>query len=406
MTAPQAGHAPDIGIVADFLFQGGAETVIDLLAETYPAAQLYAQVHDPASIRHYPHLEKAKAQGRLTLGPADRLLATRPFRWAARHGISLYHYYWLYFLTAAFEKTAPHDAIIVSCAAQSKLVRLPASAAVVVYFHTPTRWLYKGLTTKADLAAIPAPLRLIMRAVAPLLRTLDRLGLRRLRRHNPLWLCNSSYVRDRLAEFYGIDATVLYPPVDISRFSPADRAPQDFFLYHGRITLQKRVDLAIDACLIARKRLVISGQAVSPEIGQHLTDRVARAEAADPSLRGLVTFLGRTDDATLDRLMATCAALVFPPREDFGITPIEAMAAGAPVIAYRAGGALDYLSPGVNGAFFADQSARCLADALTTFDVTRYDPAKVAASVTHLSRKAFQTSLTTMVVARIAQRHP
>lgn len=394
---------PSIGIVADFLFQGGAETVIDLMAETYPKAQLYAQVHDAASLRHYPQIEKAKAEGRLTLGFADRLLATRPFRWAARQGISLYHYYWLYFLTAAFERTTPHDVVIVSCAAQSKLVRLPASAAVVVYFHTPTRWLYKGLTTEADLAAIPAPLRVVMRAIAPLLRSLDRLGLRRLRRHDPMWLCNSGYVRDRLAEFYGIEASVLYPPVDIARFSPVKRSPEDFFLYHGRITLQKRVDLAIDACLIARKRLVISGQAVSPEIQQHLTARVARAEAADPAVRGLVTFLGRTDDATLERLMATCTALLFPPREDFGITPIEAMAAGCPVIAYRAGGALDYLVPDVNGAFFPEQSAQSLAAAISGFDFARYDPAKVAASVSHLSREAFQSSLTALVERQIAK---
>ncbi len=402
MTAPQ----PSVGIVADFLFQGGAETVIDLVAETYPKAQIYAQVHDASAMRHYPHIETAKAQGRLTLGFADWLLATRPFRWAARRGVGLYHYYWLYFLTAVFEKTAAHDAVIVSCAAQSKLVRLPASAAVVVYFHTPTRWLYKGLTTEADLAAIPAPLRLIMRGIAPILRALDRLGMRRLRGHDPLWLCNSSYIRDKLTEIYGIEATVLYPPVDTLRFTPSKRAPEDFFLYHGRITLQKRVDLAIDACLLARKRLVISGQAVSQEIRQHLTDRVLRAEAADPSLRGLVTFLGRTDDATLDRLMATCTALVFPPREDFGITPIEAMAAGCPVIAYRAGGALDYLSPGVNGAFFAEQTPQSLSVTIAGFDVTCYDPAAVAASVSHLSRDAFQSKLTTLVARQLAKGQP
>lgn len=406
MTVARPATPPRIGIVADFLFEGGAETVIDLLAETYPEAQLYAQIHDPASIRHYPHIELAKKTNRLSLGFADRLLSLRPFRWAARHGLSLYHYYWLYFLTAAFEKTAPHDVIIVSCAAQSKLVRLPRKAAVVVYFHTPTRWLYKGLTTKADLAAIPAPLRLVMRAIAPVLRALDRLGIRRLRRHDPLWLCNSSYVREQLAACYGIDATVLYPPVDISRFSPAARSPQDFFLCHGRITLQKRVDLAIDACLLARRRLVISGQPVSPEIRNHLTSRVSRAEVADPSLRGLVTFLGRTDDATLDRLLATCAALVFPPREDFGITPIEAMAAGAPVIAYRAGGAIDYLRPGINGEFFSEQAAQSLAQALAGFDATRYDASRVAASVSHLSRDAFRTGLAAHLAGQLAKARP
>ena len=387
----------DVGIVADFLFQGGAEMVIDLMAETFPQARLYSDVHDPATISLYPSIARARTEGRLALGWADRILSTRLFRWAATKGVTFYHYYWLYFLTAAFERTQAHEVVLVSCAAQAKLVRLPRGARVIVYFHTPSRWLYPELVTAADLASIPFPLRAMIGMLACVLRPLDRLGMKRLQRHDPVWLCNSQYVRSKLRAIYGIDAAVLHPPVDVTRFSPHDRAPEDFFLYHGRITLQKRLDLCIDACLMAKRRLVISGQAVSVGLERQLKERVARAEARDPGLRGLVTFHGRTDDSTLHGLFATCAALLFPQREDFGITPIEAMAAGVPVIAFRDGGALDYLRPQVNGVFFEEQTPGSLAEAIAHFDHASFDPTTVAASFGDLSRARFSRQIEAMV---------
>jgi glycosyltransferase involved in cell wall biosynthesis len=149
------------------------------------------------------------------------------------------------------------------------------------------------------------------------------------------------------------------------------------------------VDLAIEGCLLARRRLVISGQPASPELQRRLEAIVARAEARDPALRGLVSFLGRTTDAQLRDLLGRCAALVFPPREDFGIAPVEAMAAGVPVIAYRAGGALDYLQDGVGGVFFDAQEPASLAAALARFDPAAFDPAQVASALPDLSVARF-----------------
>lgn len=389
MSQRHAPNAPDVGIVTDFLFEGGAESVVEVLARSYPDATLYTAVYDPDTLPHYPAIQRARDTGRLRTTRAHGLLRIGGL---ARR-LSYYHFFWLYFLTSAFQRTKRHDVTIVSCCAQSKLVRIPRGSRVITYFYTPTRWLYPQLVTEGDLQAIPRALRLPLRMICKTLRPLDRLGLCRLQKHQPVYLCISSYIRDRLKEIYGIDARVIFPPVDVLRFKGITGRPEDFFLYHGRLTFQKRVDVAIRGCLLARRRLVISGQAVSAELLRHLQGLVTEAETRDPSLKGLVTFAGRTSDAELTDLLSRCAALIFPPREDFGIAPVEAIASGVPVIAYGAGGALDYVRPGINGQFFAEQTPESLAAVLKDFDAAAFDPAAVAASLPDLSVARFQREI-------------
>lgn len=395
---PGTDPSADIGISCDFIFQGGSEAVVDVLADAFPAASLYASVYDPASLVHYPSLERAAGEGRLHASLAQRLVAMA----GVPRTLSYYHFYWLYFLTATFQRAASHDAVIVSCCAQSKLIRIPEGTKVVVYFHTPTRWLYRQLYTSADLESVPRPLWVVMSALNLLLRPLDRLGMVRLRAHDPVWLCNSSYVRDRIRQIYGVDCRVVFPPVDVGRFKGMRRRTGDFFLYHGRLAPQKRVDVAIKGCLLARKPLVVSGQAATPEMQSYLKSIVLKAEQQDASLRGLVTFRGRTSDAELRALLSECKALIFPPREDFGITPIEAFAAGVPVIAYREGGAVDYLKPGVNGLFFDDQTGEALAQILESFDPSQFDPDTIARSFGDLSPERFQREIRAIVEAALA----
>ncbi len=388
----------DIGLVTDFLFEGGAESVVEVLARSYPDATIYTAIYDPDTLPHYPAIQQARDTGRLRTTLAHGLLKigglARP--------LSYYHFFWLYFLTSAFQRTKRHDVTIVSCCAQSKLVRIPRGSRVITYFHTPTRWLYPQLVTEGDLQAIPGALRLPLRMICKALRPLDRLGLRRLQKHHPVHLCNSSYIRDRLKEIYGIDARVIFPPVDVLRFEGITRQPEDFFLYHGRLTFQKRVDVAILGCLLAQRRLVISGQAASRELLRHLQGLVTESEARNPSLKGLVTFAGRTSDAELTDLLSRCAGLIFPPREDFGIAPVEAIASGVPVIAYGAGGALDYVKPGINGQFFAEQTPESLAAVLKDFDAATFDPATMAASLPDLSVARFQREMDEVVAMALS----
>lgn len=377
------------GINADFIFEGGSEAVVNQIRTIYPDSEVYTALYDPDEIKLYPALDQARQEGRLHTSFAQTIFhipgLTRRF--------SVYHFYWLYFLTSAIQRTRRHDTVIVSSCAQSKLIRIPRGAQVVVYFHTPTRWLYPGLVSEADLAAIPKAVRPIFSMINRALRPLDRLGVRRLARHDPVWLCNSRYTAKVLEQTYGLTCDVVYPPVETTAFRWQDRRPGDFFLYHGRLTLQKRVDIAIEACLHARCKLVISGKAVTSDVQAHLERIVDAAIARDPGCEGLITFLGRTSDAQLRDLFATCRAMIFPPREDFGIAPIEAIASGVPVLAYGAGGALDYIQPGINGAFFDTQDAEAAAEAILRFEDDAFDPQTVATSLPDLSPDRFAREL-------------
>ena len=383
-----SGHR-DIGIAADYMFHGGAEAVTDTLAGMFPDATIYASMVDETHLSAYPNVAGARAAGRLRTGAAQALWPViRRIR-----ALSAYHAYPIAFAAAAFQKVRSHDAVIVTCSAQAKLFRIPLGTGVVVYFHTPTRWLYPGLMSEGDLAAISPFQRRLISLFNKVLGPLDRLGMRRLKAHDPLWLCSSSYVRDQVGRIYGVDCRVIAPPVDIGRFEPRGRAPEDFFLYHGRVTFQKRVDVAIEGCLSARVPLRISGAAEDPRLLRHLGSIVSRAEAQDPSLKGLVTFLGRTSDAELQDLFQRCRALIFPPREDFGLTPIEAISAGVPVVAFGEGGALDYVRPGLNGCFFDRQTGNSLAAVLRSFDDAAFPAETVAGSLPDFSSDRFRREM-------------
>ena len=141
-------------------------------------------------------------------------------------------------------------------------------------------------------------------------------------------------VRKRIAKYYGREATVLYPPVDVPDSPPA-RAPEDFYLAIGRHVPYKRVDLIIDSFRASQRRLKIAGNGSE-------TARLKELARSSPNIE----FLGEVSRAELEDLYRRARALIFPPLEDFGIVPVEAQAHGCPVLAYGRGGALETVSEG------------------------------------------------------------
>jgi glycosyltransferase involved in cell wall biosynthesis len=244
----------------------------------------------------------------------------------------------------------------------------------VSYCHTPTRfmWNYFDYVKREKLGVQQ------QRALTPFLfnlRTWDRVSADRV----DYWIANSRLVRKRIAKFYRRQSTVIHPPVNAERFVPSD-GHDNYFLCLSRLIPYKRIDLAVEACTRIGARLLVAGS------GRE-TERLKRL--AGPT----VEFLGRVDDDEMVKLYARCKAFLFPGEEDFGITPLEAMASGSPVIAFESGGALDTVVPGVTGAFFKEQTVDSLARALSSFDADAYDTATIRAHAETFDSSVFRARI-------------
>jgi glycosyltransferase involved in cell wall biosynthesis len=197
-------------------------------------------------------------------------------------------------------------------------------------------------------------------------------------------LANSKHIQAEIKKYYNRDAEVVYPPVDTERFKSRDNAERFSFVIAARQTPYKRVDLAVAACSQINAPLKVIGN--GPEY-HNLT------AMAGPSVR----FMGFLPADEVARHLQISEAFIFPGLDDFGIVPIEAMAAGTPVIAYKAGGALDYVTPGVTGEFFEDQTVASLAAVLKTFKQDKYDHKIIAKKAEMFSNKKFHDKMVTVI---------
>jgi glycosyltransferase involved in cell wall biosynthesis len=200
----------------------------------------------------------------------------------------------------------------------------------------------------------------------------------------------SDEIQKRIHRCYGRESTVIHPPVDTRRFAPADKY-DDYFLIVSRLIPYKRIDLAVRAFTELGLPLKISGDG---------RDRESLQAIAGPN----VQFLGYVPNNDLGQLMARCRAFVFPGLEDFGITPVQAMAAGRPVIAYAGGGALDYVVEGVSGTFFNEQTPESLADAVRRFDAGIFDPATIRAHAQQFDTNVFKSKLLAFIQDQMRDR--
>ena len=190
-----------------------------------------------------------------------------------------------------------------------------------------------------------------------------------------LYVANSQNVRRRIRAAYGIEADVVYPPVDVDRFQAKPRG--DRLLVVSRLLPYKRIDVAIEAA--NRLGIPLDVVGVGPSLQQ-------LREIAGPT----VAFRGSLDDPTVTGLMEACRALVLPGEEDFGITPVEANAAGKPVIAYAAGGALETLEEGISASFFREQSSESLIEAIRRSEAIDSSPEDLARRARRFSPEAFR----------------
>ena len=178
-----------------------------------------------------------------------------------------------------------------------------------------------------------------------------------------LFHCKLSYCGRRLKSAFGIDAAVIEPPIETSRFR-ISRSIDDYYLILSRLVAYKRIDLAVEACTRTGRRLIVIGDG---------PDRERLMTMAGPT----VTFLGRQPDSAVNRYASRCRALIFPGEEDFGMAPLEINAAGRPVVAYGAGGATETVIEQVNGLLFREQQTEALIEALDRCENRSWDPSAI-----------------------------
>ena len=349
-----------VAIVHEWLtVPGGSENVVLAMLELFPQAELFTSVYDPAP---WP--------ARLRDRPVHASFLDR-IPGARRHYQRL-----LPLMNAAFESfdLSGFDLVISSSHACAKNVLTGPLTPHLCYCHTPMRYAWDPSFLAGERLG-PAG-RAAATALLPRLRRQDALAASR----PDTYLANSRYVAARIAKFYRREATVLHPPVAVDALLETPRAPEDYYLCFGRLVPYKRVDLAIAACRRLGRRLKVAG---------------AGREAA--RLRALagggVEFLGRVPDADVPALLAGARALLFPGEEDFGVVPVEAQAAGTPVIAYGVGGVRDSVVDGATGLFFAEQSADALADAIRRFEARRWEPAIARANARAFAPERFHAGL-------------
>lgn len=220
------------------------------------------------------------------------------------------------------------DLLVSSSSAFAHGIRVRPDAVHVCYCYTPFR--YAWFEEDRALAEVPAPLRPALRRTLRSVRRWDRAAAERVTQYVAI----SELSRERIRRYLGRDAAVVHPPVHVDRFTPGE--PEDFFLVVCELVRHKRVEMAIEAALSCGQRIKVVGAGPDePRLRERYGDHAE--------------FLGRISDAELEQLYARCRALVVPNVEEFGITAVEAQAAGRPVLAVDAGGACETVLPGDTG---------------------------------------------------------
>jgi glycosyltransferase involved in cell wall biosynthesis len=263
-----------------------------------------------------------------------------------------------------------YELVVSSSIAFTHAVRTSKAATHVSYVHTPMRYAW-DLDTYLRGSTFSLPARVGSRVLRPLLRRWDRSTASR----PDVLVANSNTVRQRIKRFWGRDAEVIHPPVDIDEIQPSGE-DDGFLLIAARMLAYRRIDLAIEAANRLNRVLVLVGD--GPE-------RARLQATAGPT----VQFMGHVPREDLVDLIRRCHAYLVPGEEDFGIAPVEAMAAGKPVVALRAGGAAESVIDRQTGLLYDGATAKSLADAIVEADSMSFDPAVIRARAETFSTAAF-----------------
>jgi glycosyltransferase involved in cell wall biosynthesis len=385
-----------IALVHDWLTgMRGGERCLEAFCELFPEADIYTLLHIKGSVS--PAIERHRIE--------TSFIQSMP--WVHR-----WYRYYLPLFPLAIERfrLQPYDLVLSSSHCVAKGIRPPAGATHLCYIHSPMRYVWDQFAQYAGGGRSGAVARFGMNLLRGWLQSWDVASAARVHR----FVANSHNIAAKVRRYYNRPASVLHPPVDWHTFRAAEKS-DDFYLMVTAFAPYKRVDLAIQACNVMKRRLKIIGK------GQE-----------EPRLRALagptVEFLGWQPDEIVRDHYSRCQALLFPGEEDFGIVPVEAMACGKPVIAFGRGGALETVLPlleGVEtgddshpgpqhesmtgpiraptGVFFNEQSVDSVIHAMSRFEQYRrfFDPQTIRNHVAQFDRERFKAQLEAFAMAAL-----
>jgi len=313
---------------------GGAEKVVEAMHDSFPSSPVYTTVALPRMLPDRLRAADIRTSALQRLPAMDRR-----FR----------HYFMLYPFAVENFDLSQYDLIFSSSSGYAKGVRRKRNTIHVCYCHTPMRWVWRY----EDYVARERFGRGIKSLLPFCLWGLKKWDLRASQQPN-YYIANSRLVAERIRKIYGREAFVIPPPIEVNRFHMSNDI-EDYYLILSRLMPYKRIDLAIEACKRMNRRLIIIGDG---------PDRARLEKLADDRIE----FLGRQPDQIVNYYAARCRALLFPGEEDFGMAPLEANAAGRPVIAFRGGGAVETVEDGKTGLFFDQPNSRSLSTAIEQFE--------------------------------------
>ena len=359
-----------VALVHDWLtgLRGG-EKVLEVLCELYPEATLFTLVY---------------IEG--TTSPTIESLSIRTAFTQKLPGVKRLYRWYLPLHPWAIESLdlSEFDLVVSSSHCVAKGVVPREGALHISYCHTPMRYVWDRFE---DYFGSGLKAKLVYGPVAKRLRAWDRTSARRVDH----FIANSTYVSERIQNYYDRAAdTIIPPPVDTRLFAPSADDPEDYYLVVSALVPYKRIDIAVDAFRGRSETLVIVGSGPSAE----------RLKAGAPPN---VHFRGWVSDEELQSLYQRCRACLLPGVEDFGIVPLEAQASGSPVVAYGKGGVLDTVRDGETGVLFHEQTAEALSHAIDKVSSLRLNKNLLRDWALGFSRETFQKRMKEFIQARVAE---
>ncbi len=359
-----------VALVHDYLTQlGGGERVLKALSEIFPHAPIFTLVYNRERVGNDFPPSRVKTS----------FLQKFPF--AKTH-----HRLYPSLMPFAAEQfdLSKYDLVISDSASYAKGVITGANTLHISYCHTPLRYAWD------DSHRYVREFRMnpLARFVSPLLlnyiRTWDRLAAFRV----DVFIANSFFVKSRIKKYYQRDAEVIYPPVDTEFYKAGSKNKKgNYYLIVSRLLPYKKIDVAILAFNKLKLPLRIIGE--GPE-------EKGLKKISGPNVK----FLGRLSDKETREYYQNCRAFIFPQEEDFGIAPIEAMAAGKPVIAYKGGGALESVKEGISGIFFERQEPADLIKALKRFKSHKFEPKRICEEAHRFDKRIFKNKIKEFIMKK------